>query len=54
MKKIILMLLISIPVFAFAQSSSKDTVIRIELDHSKYDKRKKKSSTEKNIIKRHV
>jgi hypothetical protein len=41
----------TIPVFAFAQSSSKDTVIRIELDHSKYDKHKKKSSTEKNIIK---
>lgn len=51
MKKIILMLLMSIPVFAFAQSNSKDTVIRIELDHSKYDKHKKKFSTEKNILK---
>jgi hypothetical protein len=39
MKKIILMLLMIIPVFAFAQSNSKDTVIRIQLDHSKYDKR---------------
>ena len=51
MKKIILMLLMTIPVFAFAQSNSKDTVIRIELDHSKYDKHNKKASTEKNIIK---
>lgn len=51
MKKIILMLLLSIPVFAFAQSNSKDTVIRIQLDDSKYNKRNKKSSTEKNIIK---
>lgn len=51
MKKIILMLLMTIPVFAIAQSNSKDTVIRIELDHSKYDKNHKKASTEKNIIK---
>jgi len=51
MRKVILMLLITIPVFAIAQSSSKDTVIRIQLDHSKYDKHKKKASTEQNIIK---
>jgi hypothetical protein len=51
MKKIILMLLMIIPVFGFAQSNSKDTVIRIQLDHSKYDKHKKKASSEKNIIK---
>jgi hypothetical protein len=51
MKKVILMLLMTIPVFAFAQSNSKDTVIRIQLDDSKYNKHKKKSSTEKNIIK---
>jgi len=51
MKKIILILLMSIPVFAIAQSNTKDTVIRITLDNGKNDKHKKKASTEKNIIK---
>ncbi len=51
MKKIIVLLLMSIPFFAFAQSDSKDTVIRITLDNSKYEKHKKKASTEQNIIK---
>lgn len=51
MKKIILMLLMIIPVISFAQSNSKDTVIRIQLEDSKYNKHKKKLSTEKNILK---